>query len=350
MAQLDKLRGALFGACIGDALAMPVHWYYDLRQLKRDFGSIQKYEVAVHPFPNTILSKSGTGTGGRGPDTGEIVDKVICHGKRKFWARGTSYHYHHGLEAGENTLDLMVMRALLRDISSNGGINLDSISQSYIDFMTTPGSHNDVYASTAHRMFFRNYVINKKNPVDCPDNDRHNVDAIDGLINAVPIILKGLIENQTEKQVMKDAYDVMLRYRNAPNMRRYINEYVHLCFMAYNAGSFQELAQQANVEVERMKFRRDPMTACYIDSSFPALLHFVYKYGGQGISTGLLASANAGGENVARGISLGFVLGLLHGYESIEERFVSGLIAHEEIQEEFEGLVGAFTHCADDEM
>ena len=39
------------------------------------------------------MSKSATGTGGRGPDTGEIVDAVICHGKRKYWARRSSYHY-----------------------------------------------------------------------------------------------------------------------------------------------------------------------------------------------------------------------------------------------------------------
>lgn len=55
--------------------------------------------------------------------------------------------------------------------------------------MMTPGSHNDTYASTAHRMFFANYV-KKVDPVKCPDNDGHNVDAIDALTLAVPIILK----------------------------------------------------------------------------------------------------------------------------------------------------------------
>jgi len=42
----DKVQGSLVGFYIGDALAMPVHWYYDLRQLVSDFGSngITKYE------------------------------------------------------------------------------------------------------------------------------------------------------------------------------------------------------------------------------------------------------------------------------------------------------------------
>ncbi len=39
----------------------------------------------------------------------------------------------------------------------------------------------------------------------------------------------------------------------------------------------------------------DPMTACYIDSSFPALLHFAYKYS-DSVQRALLANANAGGR------------------------------------------------------
>jgi ADP-ribosyl-[dinitrogen reductase] hydrolase len=54
--------------------------------------------------------------------------------------------------------------------------------------MLTPGSHNDTYAATAHRMFFANYV-KKIDSKLCPDNDGHNVDAIDALTLIVPTIL-----------------------------------------------------------------------------------------------------------------------------------------------------------------
>ncbi len=40
----ERFRGAMWGMYIGDALAMPVHWYYDTNQLRRDFGQITKYE------------------------------------------------------------------------------------------------------------------------------------------------------------------------------------------------------------------------------------------------------------------------------------------------------------------
>ena len=33
----SKSRGALYGLCIGDALSMPVHWYYNRQALNRDY-------------------------------------------------------------------------------------------------------------------------------------------------------------------------------------------------------------------------------------------------------------------------------------------------------------------------
>ena len=60
----------------------------------------------------------------------------------------------------------------------------------YIKLMTTPGSHNDTYAGTCHRMFFANRENGK--PLDeCPDNDHHNVDTIDGLVNLPPVVFAG---------------------------------------------------------------------------------------------------------------------------------------------------------------
>jgi ADP-ribosylglycohydrolase len=56
------------------------------------------------------------------------------------------------------------------------------------------------------------------------------------------------------------------------------------------------------------------MVACYIDSSFPALLHFAYKYA-DSPEQAILANANAGGENVARGSLLGALMGAAHGMQ-----------------------------------
>lgn len=60
------------------------------------------------------------------------------------------------------------------------------------------------------------------------------------------------------------------------------------------------------------------MVACYISSSFPALLFFAYKYA-HSPAEAILANANAGGENVARGALLGALLGAAHGMAAFPE-------------------------------
>ena len=57
----------------------------------------------------------------------------------------------------------------------------------------------------------------------------------------------------------------------------------------------------------------DPMVSCPIDKSFPALLHFAYRYADFGPRVALLASANGGGENLARNAALGPLLGAALG-------------------------------------
>jgi len=44
-------------------------------------------------------------------------------------------------------------------------------------------------AATAHRMFFANYALHHHSPNECADNDGHNVDAIDGLVLTIPLIV-----------------------------------------------------------------------------------------------------------------------------------------------------------------
>ena len=39
----DRLRGALAGMFIGDALAVPAHWYYNRDELLRDYGVLTTY-------------------------------------------------------------------------------------------------------------------------------------------------------------------------------------------------------------------------------------------------------------------------------------------------------------------
>lgn len=139
----ERKIAALLGMYVGDATAMPVHWMYDLNQLQRDYGVIEGFVKPKDRLEGSIMNLSNTGGGGRGSDKGDIIGNVINHGKKKYWVRGGNFHYHLGLEAGENTLEVQLTRLLTQGIIAIGEFQKDVWLQSYMTFMTTPGSHND---------------------------------------------------------------------------------------------------------------------------------------------------------------------------------------------------------------
>lgn len=204
----------------------------------------------------------------------------------------------------------------------------------YVKFMTTAGSHNDTYASTCHRMFFANWVKGVA-PAECADNDGHNTDAIDALTLTIPVIVATVGEEGPSAEVRKAAREVVALTRKSKVLPGYVDIYADM-LASIIAG--KKTLQEAVVEAgKRIGFDAkgsaeqawacvgkvdesyvggdgsDPMVACYIDSSFPALLHLAYRYAKHGPKMGLLANANAGGENVARGSALGALLGAAYG-------------------------------------
>ncbi|GAA6226899.1 uncharacterized protein LOC108877178 isoform X1 [Lates japonicus] len=54
---------ALWAMCAADSASMPVHWYYDIHDIRRDFGGwISGFNSPRDKHPSSILSLSNTGT------------------------------------------------------------------------------------------------------------------------------------------------------------------------------------------------------------------------------------------------------------------------------------------------
>ena len=100
----DRSRGTLYGLCIGDALAMPVHWYYNRQALHDDYGLVTDYLAPRNPHPGSILWRSSYAAPN---STGEIL-----HDQAQYWGQ-KGIHYHQFLKAGENTLNVKICRFLI---------------------------------------------------------------------------------------------------------------------------------------------------------------------------------------------------------------------------------------------
>jgi hypothetical protein len=55
-------------------------------------------------------------------------------------------HYHHGMKAGQNTLNALCTRVVTRGMAAEKGYSTERFLQDYVKFMSTPGSHEDTYA------------------------------------------------------------------------------------------------------------------------------------------------------------------------------------------------------------
>jgi ADP-ribosylglycohydrolase len=76
-------------------------------------------------------------------------------------------------------------------------------------------------------------------------------------------------------------------------------------------------------------------TACYPEHGLPLLLYFARAHN-MDVETALLANANAGGDNVHRGMVLGILLGAANN--ELPEHLKRGLIAFEELQTEIDAF------------
>ena len=76
-------------------------------------------------------------------------------------------------------------------------------------------------------------------------------------------------------------------------------------------------------------------TACYPEHGLPLLLYFAKSHNLE-VESALLANANAGGDNVHRGMVLGLLVGAAN--KELPEHLKQGLIAFEELQTEIEAF------------
>lgn len=327
----QRASAALKNIFVADALAMPVHWYYNPLDIEKAFpGGITRLEAVPAYHPSSIMSLHSTARGGRGEQQAggrqrEIVGEVILKGRREHWGVANQ-HYHQGMQAGENTLNAHCVRVLLRSMkASSGRYDKERYLDNYIDFMTAdPPQHPDTYAESYHRGFFAN--LESGQPKDRCSAVTHDTPSIGGLVSIAPIVLSERLQGVPLNEVQEHCLQHLYLTHPDQTLAHICAVYVELL----DALVFRE--QQQPVEVLLTQAAKNSIgldlpallenprgdrsivggifsTACYISGSWPSVLYLAGKYTVDQRSA-LLANTNLGGDNVHRGIVLGTLLGL----------------------------------------
>jgi ADP-ribosylglycohydrolase len=299
-----KQQSCLLGAFLGDALAMPVHWYYDRAALVRDYGRVVDLVAPKNPHADSILWRSSY--------TAPNLKGEILHEQAAYWGR-RGIHYHQFLRAGENTLNMQLALELLSVLREHGNYDKADYLKRYIDFMTTPGRHRDTYIEECHRNFFTKYARGKK-PEDCGGDDIH----IGGLAH-VPILAAWYADKESAAlEAVKEHVRVTHRGELVETAARDLTKM--LIAILNGSGVRESIEKFGNGWVGRKKLeawaeRPDEEVigsilspACYLKDAFPAALFLAWKYSNN-LESALIANTNLGGDNCHRGIVVGALVG-----------------------------------------
>jgi ADP-ribosylglycohydrolase len=356
-----RVANALKTQFIADALAMPVHWYYQPLEIERAFpGGIQRFEAAPAFHPSSIMSLHSKRKGGRqtsdtsSATTTEVVGDIILQDKAQFWDT-PNVHYHQGMPAGANTLNAHCTRVLMRVLASTPqSYDRHAFVNAYIDFMTVqPPAHPDTYAESYHRGFFANFAQGRK-PEKCA-MQTHDTASVGGLVTIAALVFSERLKGASEFDIQIACREHLALTHPDESLMQVCDRYVKLlCGLMEgpNEAAVKALLVEASkgspgLNIEGLLKRNLPdhqvvgqmfSRACYISDSWPVVLYLAYKYQHDPWQA-LRVNTNLGGDNVHRGIVLGVLLGLQSN--TVATNWFEKLVDHSAIGLEINALVNA---------
>ncbi len=354
-----RVKAALVNLYVGDALSMPVHWFYNPFDIEKTFppNGITKMQAAPRYHPSSIMNLHSTTSGGRKDkkDTkqNEIVGNVILKGKSHLWGR-TNGHYHHKLPAGENTLNAWCSKWLMNILAKDGDYNSNKWLEEYVSLMTSDiPKHPDTYAESYHRGFFANYALGK-DLNNCAAKT-HDTPSMGALVTVAPLALALLVSKPLDVVQKICREHVSLTHPDKVLMK-VIDSYVSLLDSLLNRDdkdSVEEIVIKAGNVISGTKLEkllneekedsyvvgRIYSLACYITDSWPSACYLASKYY-KNPKEALLINTNLGGENAHRGSVLGTIVGLASS--TYDEEFYNTLAQHKELEIQIDNYLNRF--------
>ncbi|KAI8494535.1 hypothetical protein Bbelb_277610 [Branchiostoma belcheri] len=294
-----------------------------------------------------------------------LIGNVILHDKLQYWTKsaGASVHYHQGMSAGDNTLNalcaLRVCQTMAR-VDPDGDLSprdlRSAVLADYVTFLTTPGSHNDTYAESFHRAFFRDWIpagkpvgkdelikfAEKRYKEQSAGRADSQLAVIGAFVMAVPFVLHSA--HLPEAETVRNTVDfVRLTHPLPPSqLEPYVELYAKSLHAVLNGASLQEKSAEAlqspllggtgtwkRVQAfsseatgyakgsdMRLSVYQEAVghfgLACYIRGSLTSLFFLAHEFHDD-MEGGVLTNTNVGGENCHRGAALGALLAAAAG-------------------------------------
>jgi ADP-ribosylglycohydrolase len=295
----NNARAMVLASFTADSLALGVHWIYDASKIAYEYGRVETYikpkESSYHPTKD----------------------------------KGDFTHY------GDQQL------VLLESVARKRGFDLNDFSQHWQGFFQNYNGYFDAATKGTLRNFSKG-----KDPQNSgsPSNDLAGACRIAPLVLCYPNDLDELVETAKVQTRMTHRDPLTVRCseffaRSAWKSLRGIPPAEAVTEVAQETFPETIIAEWVAEGLESKSM--DSISAigsfgqsCHTSDAFPGVIHLIAKYEND-LREGLIQSVMAGGDNAARGMAVGMILGAYLGEEHLPEPWVTELKKGKEIQDLF---------------
>jgi len=290
MSDLSSRRsGLLWGSLVAESLSLGVHWIYDVVELESRHGRVNGYHA---PGEDSYHPKKQAG------DQGHVGDQALC---------------------------------LLRFLKRTGQWDAVSYLSAWQSMWVDYGDYIDKATKTT--------LANLKggaSPAVCAAAS----DELAGPARMAPL-LAFLAEADQATLIEAAVEQTVLTHRSVATIES-AEFLAKAAYRLFEGVSLEDClrdvapgwALQAAEKVEALPAVEaigELGSSCPISASLPAVIYLALKYGDD-IQSAFIENAMAGGDNCARGLTLGMLLGGAHGVEAIPERWRVELVCADELR------------------
>ena len=284
----NKQSGLLFGSYSADALSLGVHWIYDTNELAQRHGRVSEYKS---PGADSYHPHKQAG------DQGHVGDQSLC-----------------------------LLKFLVREKKwSHSG---------FMDDWLGMWPEYDDYIDGATKATLANVQSQSDKTMGGSDSVE-----IAGPARIAPLVCH--LANSTEEEVVRASVEQTILTHRSPEAEESATFLAKAGYrLIHGANLLDTLNEIAPVWALK---KADSLLsenavdaigklgpACSISSALPSVLYLALKHGDD-IETAFIENAMAGGDNCARGLVLGMLLGAANGMASIPNYWVENLRARSDL-------------------